>query len=98
LWSCCIYHNNGKSLPKSHFGIYLPRIYRKKSHTRAEEALSNIEFKVATAKKHHEDKDFDFTFLDCLHDMGDPVGARTYLKARKVSPLDGSCMIVEPLQ
>ena len=38
---------------------------------------------------------FDFiTFFDCLHDMGDPVGAASHAK-RALKP-DGTVMVVEP--
>ena len=40
-------------------------------------------------------KDLDLvTFFDCLHDMGDPVGAARHV--RKTLKPDGSWMIVEP--
>jgi len=62
---------------------------------RAKEAgVTNISFEVATAKD-FTGKDFDFiAFFDCLHDMGDPVGACTHAK-NALKP-DGTCMIVEP--
>ena len=34
------------------------------------------------------------TFFDCLHDMGDPVGAARHV--RETLKPDGSWMIVEP--
>jgi len=37
--------------------------------------LSNISFKVATAKNFPGDGYDLVAFFDCLHDMGDPVGA-----------------------
>ncbi|HEX4271163.1 MAG TPA: methyltransferase domain-containing protein, partial [Rhizomicrobium sp.] len=41
------------------------------------------------------ERDFDFiAFFDCLHDMGDPVGAARH--ARQALKPDGNCMIVEP--
>lgn len=56
--------------------------------------LTNVTFEVATAKD-FPGKDYDFiTFFDCLHDMGDPVGACAHTKAA-LKP-DGTCMIVEP--
>jgi hypothetical protein len=33
-------------------------------------------------------------FFDCLHDMGDPVGALTHVKETLAK--DGTCMLVEP--
>jgi SAM-dependent methyltransferase len=51
-------------------------------------------FEVAKAKE-YPGTDFDFVcFFDCLHDMGDPVGAAAHvLKSLKN---DGTWMIVEP--
>jgi len=62
---------------------------------RAKEAgVTNISFEVATAKD-FPGNDYDFIALfDCLHDMGDPVGACTHIK--EVLKPDGTCMIVEP--
>ncbi|MFT5574004.1 MAG: SAM-dependent methyltransferase [Cryomorphaceae bacterium] len=85
-----------KAFPNSHFiGIDFHQKSIDEAQMRAEEAgLDNIEFKVATAKA-FADKDFDFiAFFDCLHDMGDPVGACAHAK-QALKP-DGSCMIVEP--
>ncbi|MFK8012242.1 MAG: class I SAM-dependent methyltransferase [Marinicellaceae bacterium] len=85
-----------KAFPKSHFiGIDFHLESIEKAQQRANQAgVKNIEFKVATAKD-YDDKDFDFiTFFDCLHDMGDPVGACAH--AKKALKPDGSCMIVEP--
>lgn len=56
--------------------------------------LDNISFQIATAKD-FSGSDYDLvTFFDCLHDMGDPVGACAHVK--KVLKPDGTCMIVEP--
>jgi ubiquinone/menaquinone biosynthesis C-methylase UbiE len=85
-----------KAFPKSNFiGIDFQPESIAKAQLRAHEAgIDNIEFKVGTAKD-YDDKDFDFiTFFDCLHDMGDPVGACAHAK-QALKP-DGSCMIVEP--
>jgi len=63
--------------------------------SRAKDAgVNNVSFKLATSKD-FPGKDYDFvTFFDCLHDMGDPVGACAYVK--KVLKPDGTCMVVEP--
>ncbi|MGJ8664360.1 MAG: class I SAM-dependent methyltransferase [Marinicella sp.] len=85
-----------KAFPKSHFiGIdFHPESIEKAQIRAAEAGITNIEFKVATAKN-YKDKDFDFiAFFDCLHDMGDPVGACEH--AKQALKTDGSCMIVEP--
>lgn len=63
---------------------------------RAEEAgvSGNLFFEVATAKDYQEN-DFDLIcFMDCLHDMGDPVGAAKY--ARQGLKANGSVLLVEP--
>lgn len=85
-----------KAFPNSHFiGIDFHEKSIIQAKIRADEAgVSNIEFKVATAMG-YTDNEFDFiTFFDCLHDMGDPIGACVH--AKKALKPDGSCMIVEP--
>src|SRR5262252_4868034 len=53
-----------------------------------------VSFQTATAKDYPGDG-YDFvTFFDCLHDMGDPVGAAKHVR-ESLSP-DGTWMIVEP--
>ena len=57
-------------------------------------AVKNTDFQVASAKE-FPGKDFDLvTFFDCLHDMGDPVGAAKHV--RQSLKKDGSWMVVEP--
>ena len=52
-----------------------------------------VTFDVASAKA-FPGKDYDLVaFFDCLHDMGDPVGAPP--RSRRLAP-DGTWMIVEP--
>jgi 2-polyprenyl-3-methyl-5-hydroxy-6-metoxy-1,4-benzoquinol methylase len=62
---------------------------------RAREAgLDNVRFEVATAKD-YKDRNFDLVcFMDCLHDLGDPVGALVH--AREALKPDGRVMLVEP--
>lgn len=62
---------------------------------RAREAgADNAQFEVADATS-YQGRDFDLiAFFDCLHDMGDPVGAARH--ARQALKPDGNCMIVEP--
>jgi 2-polyprenyl-3-methyl-5-hydroxy-6-metoxy-1,4-benzoquinol methylase len=56
--------------------------------------VKNASFEVASAKDFHGAK-YDFvTFFDCLHDMGDPVGASKHV-LEMLNP-DGTWMIVEP--
>ena len=74
--------------------------YHDKSIERAGEAakeagnLQNVRFEVASAKEAPgSDYDLVCTF-DCLHDMGDPVGAARHV--REMLKPDGAFMIVEP--
>jgi SAM-dependent methyltransferase len=54
----------------------------------------NTRFEVATAKDFSGD-DYDLIcFMDCLHDLGDPVGALVHAR-RSLKP-DGRVMLVEP--
>jgi 2-polyprenyl-3-methyl-5-hydroxy-6-metoxy-1,4-benzoquinol methylase len=75
--------------------------YHDKSIVRAREAteeagyLPNLRFEVAKAKD-APGSDFDLVCcFDCLHDMGDPVGAATHI--REMLKPDGTFMIVEPM-
>lgn len=53
-----------------------------------------VRFEVASAKE-FPDRDLDLVAMfDCLHDMGDPVGASQHVR-RSLRP-DGSWLIVEP--
>jgi 2-polyprenyl-3-methyl-5-hydroxy-6-metoxy-1,4-benzoquinol methylase len=53
-----------------------------------------VSFEVAKAKD-FPGNDYDFvTYFDCLHDMGDPVGAAAHVRESLAS--DGAWMIVEP--
>src|SRR5246500_5484408 len=53
-----------------------------------------VNFGVADAKK-FPGKDYDFVAVfDCLHDMGDPIGAAAHV--RQSLAKDGTWMIVEP--
>jgi 2-polyprenyl-3-methyl-5-hydroxy-6-metoxy-1,4-benzoquinol methylase len=64
---------------------------------RAEDAgvSDRVTFEVASADA-IPDQQYDMvTFFDCLHDMGDPVGACK--RAAEVLAKDGSALIVEPM-
>jgi SAM-dependent methyltransferase len=53
-----------------------------------------VTFQVVKAKE-FPGKDYDFVAMfDCLHDMGDPVGAATHVKQSLRA--DGTWMVVEP--
>jgi 2-polyprenyl-3-methyl-5-hydroxy-6-metoxy-1,4-benzoquinol methylase len=59
-----------------------------------EAGVENITFEVATAKA-YPGTGYDLVaFFDCLHDMGDPVGAAAHV--RKTLDPDGAWLIVEP--
>jgi SAM-dependent methyltransferase len=64
-------------------------------HAAEEAGLSDrVKFEVARAQDYPGD-DYDFVAVfDCLHDMGDPVGAAAHV--RKSLKADGTWMIVEP--
>jgi SAM-dependent methyltransferase len=75
--------------------------YHDKSIERAREAakeagdLRNISFAMSSAKE-APGKDFDLVCcFDCLHDMGDPVGAAKHI--HEMLKADGTFMIVEPM-
>jgi 2-polyprenyl-3-methyl-5-hydroxy-6-metoxy-1,4-benzoquinol methylase len=63
---------------------------------RAKEAgvADRVKFEVARAKDYPGNGYNFVTFFDCLHDMGDPVGAARHVRST-LSP-DGTWMIVEP--
>jgi 2-polyprenyl-3-methyl-5-hydroxy-6-metoxy-1,4-benzoquinol methylase len=85
-----------QAFPKSHFlGFDYHVASIERAHTLAQEAnLSNVSFAVATAKT-YPGRDYDLvTFFDCLHDMGDPIGAAAHV--RQTLKADGVWMIVEP--
>jgi SAM-dependent methyltransferase len=85
-----------KAFPRSHFvGYDYHGASIDTARKRATEAgVSNVEFHAADAVS-YSGRDFDLiAFFDCLHDMGDPVGAAK--QARAALKSDGSCMIVEP--
>ena len=74
--------------------------YHDKSVERARDAAreagvdGSTTFEVAAAKD-YPGNDYDLVcFFDCLHDMGDPVGAAAHV-SRSLKP-DGTWMIVEP--
>jgi ubiquinone/menaquinone biosynthesis C-methylase UbiE len=58
------------------------------------DVADRVNFAVADAKK-FPGKDYDFVAVfDCLHDMGDPIGAAAHV--RQSLAKDGTWMIVEP--
>jgi len=86
-----------KSYPKSEFVGF---DYHDKSIETAKQRAKDagvgdrIRFEVSSAKS-YPGKDYDFvTFFDCLHDMGDPVGAASHVRSSLKK--DGTWMVVEP--
>jgi SAM-dependent methyltransferase len=86
-----------KAYPKSRFFGF---DYHDKSIEAARESAKRqgladrVTFEVAKAKE-FPGKDYDLvTVFDCLHDMGDPVGAADHV--RRALSKDGTWMIVEP--
>ena len=86
-----------KAFPKSKFVGYdyhLESIEWAKNVAVTEDVWRNTTFEVALAKDYPRNE-FDLvTFFDCLHDMGDPVGAAKHVH-QSLKP-DGTWMIVEP--
>jgi SAM-dependent methyltransferase len=86
-----------KAYPNSHFFGFdaHPGSIATAQETAASEGLSQrVDFAVATAKTYPAN-DYDLVcFFDCLHDMGDPVGALGHVKETLAN--DGTCMLVEP--
>jgi len=86
-----------KAFPKSKFigfDYHLESIEWAQNEAVTEEVTSNTDFEVSTAKE-FRGKDYDLvTFFDCLHDMGDPVGAAQH-SLKSLKP-DGTLMVVEP--
>ena len=58
--------------------------------------LDQINFEVASSKSYPVNGGYDLvTFFDCLHDMGDPTGAASYVLS-SLKP-GGTWMIAEPI-
>jgi SAM-dependent methyltransferase len=86
-----------KAFPKSQFFGF---DYHDKSIESARESATRngvadrVSFAVSNAKR-FPGKDYDFVAVfDCLHDMGDPIGAAAHV--RQSLAKDGTWMIVEP--
>jgi SAM-dependent methyltransferase len=56
--------------------------------------VRNVRFEVADAVSYKEHSFDLIAFFDCLHDMGDPIGASRH--ARMALKPDGTALIVEP--
>jgi 2-polyprenyl-3-methyl-5-hydroxy-6-metoxy-1,4-benzoquinol methylase len=88
-----------KAYPNSKFygfDNHNPSIEQAKEQSRKEGITGNVEFSSVSASDESIGNDYDLiTFFDCLHDMGDPIGAMKFAK-QSLKP-DGTCMIIEPM-
>jgi 2-polyprenyl-3-methyl-5-hydroxy-6-metoxy-1,4-benzoquinol methylase len=76
------------------FDFHDQSVQAARDHARQHRSPGNLRFDTATAKS-FPGCDYDLiTCFDCLHDMGDPVGAAEHVQ-RALKP-DGTWMIVEP--
>jgi SAM-dependent methyltransferase len=86
-----------KAFPNSHifgFDYHDKSIQEARESAKRQGVSDRVTFEVAKAKE-FPGKDYDFAAVfDCLHDMGDPVGAAAHVRAALAD--DGSWMIVEP--
>ncbi len=87
-----------QSFPKSRFHGF---DYHDASVSAAEElaqeagVTDRVQFRKASAKDYPAERYDLICFFDCLHDMGDPVGAARH--AREALADDGALMLVEPM-
>lgn len=86
-----------KAFPNSTFvgyDFHPDSVAQARIHADQHGVAANTRFEVALASD-FPGKDLDLvTFFDCLHDMGDPVGAARHV--RQTLKPDGTWMIVEP--
>src|SRR5271170_7583239 len=85
-----------QAFPKSQFvgfDYHEPSIVRARESAREAGVADRVRFERASAKDYLGSYDL-VAFFDCLHDMGDPVGAASHVKAT-LNP-GGTWMIVEP--
>jgi SAM-dependent methyltransferase len=77
------------------FDYHAPSIARAKQAAKAAGVDKRITFQKASAKNFPNKQKYDVVAMfDCLHDMGDPVGAAKHVK--KSLAKDGTFMLVEP--
>ena len=86
-----------KAFPRSTFvgyDFHAGSIEQARAHAEQHGVTANTQFEVASASD-FPGQDLDLvTFFDCLHDMGDPIGAARHV--RQTLKPDGRWMIVEP--
>jgi len=76
------------------FDAHGPSVEAAEKATAGRGLADRLSFEVATAKTFTGIGYDLICYFDCLHDMGDPVGALAY--ARKALSADGMVMLVEP--
>ena len=85
-----------RAFPQSHFcgfDYHAASIERARKAAADAGVAANTSFEIAQAKTYPGTYDL-VAFFDCLHDMGDPVGASVHV--RETLEPDGTWMIVEP--
>jgi SAM-dependent methyltransferase len=86
-----------KAFPKSQFfgfDYHDKSIEAAREYAKRDGIADRVNFEVAKAKQ-YPGKDYDFVAVfDCLHDMGDPIGAAAHVRQSLAE--DGTWMIVEP--
>jgi len=86
-----------KAFPKSQFfgfDYHDKSIEAAREYAERQGIADRVTFEVVKAKE-YPGKNYDFvTVFDCLHDMGDPIGAAAHV--RQSLAKDGTWMIVEP--
>ena len=87
-----------KSYPKSKFfgfDYHRPSIDKAREKAKDAGVADRVTFEVASCERSFPGKDYDLVaFFDCLHDMGDPVGAAAHV--HQTLAQGGTWMIVEP--
>jgi SAM-dependent methyltransferase len=86
-----------RAFPRSRFfgfDYHHKSIEAAREHARRNGVAGRVTFELATAKE-YPGKDYDLVAMfDCLHDMGDPVGAASHV--RRSLAREGTWMVVEP--
>lgn len=85
-----------KAYPKSTFigfDYHAPSVEHARERAKAAGVGDRVKFEVASAKTYPGTYDL-VAFFDCLHDMGDPVGAAAHVR-ESLAP-NGTWMLVEP--
>jgi SAM-dependent methyltransferase len=87
-----------KAFPKSQFfgfDNHQPSVERANEIARQEGVGDRVEFKVSNAQSFPGSEYDLIAYFDCLHDMGDPVGALK--QAHQALAQDGIVMVIEPM-